>query len=56
MAAGVKKLMMQDHGDLQIPYGLWHYLDDADIRTRDGRYAAFQLERVRVDPLSVVAA
>lgn len=48
MAEGVKKLMMQDHGDLQIPHELWHYLDDADVRMRDSRYAAFQVERARL--------
>lgn len=48
MTAEVRNLMMRDHGDLLIPHELWHYLEDADIRSQDSRYAAFQLERVRL--------
>lgn len=42
----VKLLMELDKGDLQVPHSLWHYLDDADIRLKDQRYAEYQISQV----------
>lgn len=41
--AGMVKLLMElDTGDLQVPHVLWHYLEDADVRMKDPRYAESQ--------------
>jgi len=46
-AKKVKSLMELDRGDLQVPHALWHYLDDADIRLKDQRYAESQVLMVK---------
>lgn len=47
VAKKVKSLMEFDKGDLQVPHALWHYLDDADIRMKDQRYAAEQTLQIK---------
>lgn len=42
-AKKVKSLMELDNGSLQVPHAFWHYLDDADIRMKDQRYAEAQI-------------
>jgi hypothetical protein len=39
--------MELDRGDLQVPHALWHYLEDADIRLKDQRYAESQVLMVK---------
>lgn len=46
-AKEVKSLMELDKGDLQVPHALWHYLDDADIRMKDQRYAEAQISQIK---------
>jgi len=46
-AKKVKSLMELDRGDLQVPHALWHYLEDADIRLKDQRYAESQVLMVK---------
>lgn len=46
-AVSVKELMASDVGDIQIPHALWHYLDDADIRLKDDRYAVEQIKYIK---------
>ncbi|MBA8682415.1 hypothetical protein [Stenotrophomonas tumulicola] len=46
-AKKVRSLMELDKGDLQVPHALWHYLDDADIRIKDQRYAEAQILQIK---------
>lgn len=46
-AARLKSLLGQDDGTLRVPHIVWHYLDDADIRMRDWRYAEAQASGLR---------
>jgi hypothetical protein len=34
--------------EMEVPELVWHYLSDADIRSRDDEYAQAQRERLRV--------
>lgn len=43
----VRSFMELDKGDLQVPHALWHYLDDADIRMKDPRYAEAQILQIK---------
>jgi hypothetical protein len=45
-AKEVKALMRLDNGDIQVPHAFWHYLDDADIRMKDQRYAEAQILQI----------
>lgn len=45
-ADSLKLLMRADLGDLKVPHSLWHYLDDADIRLKDDRYAEVQIAHI----------
>ena len=46
-AKKVRSLMELDKGGLQVPHALWHYLDDADIRMKDQRYAEAQILQIK---------
>ncbi|HUD41089.1 MAG TPA: hypothetical protein VMR06_03735 [Dokdonella sp.] len=47
MAGNVKNLISIECGDLNVPHFLWHYLDDADIRLKDARYAGMQNAQIK---------
>ncbi|MGQ9448335.1 hypothetical protein ACSAM1_13125 [Xanthomonas citri pv. bilvae] len=39
--------MKADPDNVHAPHSLWHYLDDVDIRMKDGRYAADQIAGIK---------
>jgi len=43
----VRALIQEDTGELKVPHALWHYLDDADIRMKDHRYAESQILQIK---------
>ena len=46
-AKDVRSLMKLDHGNLQVPHALWHFLGDVDIRMKDGSYAKAQMSQIK---------
>ena len=43
----IKNVLRSSSYEIGVPRVIWHYLDDADIRIRDPRYAEAQVLAVR---------
>jgi len=43
----IKNVLRSSSYEIGVPHVIWHYLDDADIRIRDPRYAEAQVLAVR---------
>lgn len=43
----IKDVLRSISYEIGVPHLIWHYLDDADIRIRDPRYAEAQVLAVR---------
>lgn len=43
----IKNVLRSSSYEIGVPHVIWHYLDDADIRVRDPRYAEAQVLAVR---------
>lgn len=43
----IKNVIRSSSYEIGVPHVIWHYLDDADIRIRDSRYAEAQVLAVR---------
>lgn len=42
----VRRLLEEANAHFPVPHEIWHYIDDADIRFKDKRYAELQLPHV----------